>query len=58
MTNSHRLSQVAALLARGATLAEATLIHHGRTYGSTEEEREARLPGDDIVSNPSVVTTP
>jgi hypothetical protein len=35
---------------------EAVLIRLGRTYGSTREEREMRLLGDDIVPNPIVVT--
>lgn len=37
-------------------LAEALLIRLGQTYGSTAEERERRLPGDDIVTSPQVVT--
>lgn len=37
-------------------LGEAVMIHLGRTYGSTKEERNARLPGDRIVSDPKVVT--
>jgi hypothetical protein len=32
-----------------AAAAEMVLIHLGRTYGSTKEERLARLPGDDII---------
>jgi hypothetical protein len=39
-----------------AALAEAGLIHLGRTYGSTEAERHLTLPGDDIVVDPVVVT--
>ena len=35
---------------------EATLVHLGRTYGSTPAERAMRLPGDDIVPTPVVVT--
>jgi len=38
------------------TLGEAGLIHLGRTYGSTRQERTATLPGDRIVSDPEVVT--
>lgn len=45
---------VAALAAAGLT--EAVLIRLGRTYGSTREERAARLPGDDIVPRPTVQT--
>jgi hypothetical protein len=39
-----------------ATIAEAVMIHLGRTYGSTAAERAATLPGDDIVGDPNVVT--
>jgi hypothetical protein len=39
-----------------ATAAEASLVHLGRTYGSTGAERALRIPGDDIVPNPVVVT--
>ena len=35
---------------------EATLVHLGRTYGSTPAERAMRIPGDDIVPTPVVVT--
>jgi hypothetical protein len=38
------------------TLGEAALVHLGRTYGSTREERATALPGDGIVSEPKVVT--
>lgn len=38
------------------TVVEAVLIRLGRTYGSTRRERTEELPGDDIVSNPDVVT--
>ncbi len=37
-------------------LADAALIHLGRTYGSTAEERDELLPGDGIVSDPKVTT--
>jgi hypothetical protein len=37
-------------------LLESVLIHLGRTYGSTAQERAMSLPGDDIVANPKVVT--
>ena len=42
-------------LRRGVTAAlavaaaEAVLVHLGRTYGSTAEEREKALPGDDLI---------
>jgi hypothetical protein len=39
-----------------ATVAEAVMIHLGRTYGSTAAERAATLPGDAIVGDPNVVT--
>jgi len=39
-----------------AALTEAVLIRLGQTYGSTSEERALRLPGDDIVPRPQVVT--
>ena len=54
--SSHRLGVGAAVLMGGAALSEAALIHLGRTYGSTPEERAMRLPGDDIVAKPGVVT--
>lgn len=47
-------TSVAALAAAGVT--EGGLIWLGRTYGSTREERAARLPGDDIVVRPTVQT--
>ncbi len=37
-------------------LGEAALIHLGRTYGATKEERALALPGDHIVSAPNVIT--
>ncbi len=37
-------------------MSEATLIHLGRTYGSTRAERAAALPRDDIVVDPDVIT--
>lgn len=39
-----------------AVAAEATLIHLGRTYGSTAAERRRSLPGDDVIRSPKVVT--
>jgi hypothetical protein len=45
---------VAALAAAAVT--EGGLIWLGRTYGSTREERVARLPGDDIVLHTTVQT--
>ena len=38
------------------SLGEAALIHLGRTYGSTNDERTIALPGDRIVRDPNVVT--
>jgi hypothetical protein len=46
----------ATTLVATAAAAEAVLIHLGRTYGSTPEERAHPLPGDDIVQRPQVVT--
>lgn len=37
-------------------VAEAALIHLGRTYGTTRVERAATVPGDDVVADPDVVT--
>lgn len=39
-----------------AATAESGLIHLGRTYGSSREERAARLPGDELVAEPAVQT--
>lgn len=39
-----------------AAATEAALVHLGRTYGSTEAERAMRIPGDDIIPDPVVVT--
>ena len=36
--------------------AEAGLVHLGRTYGSSEDERRKRLPGDELVAGPTVQT--
>jgi hypothetical protein len=49
----HRL---AATAVSAAALSEAALIALGRAYGSTRAERARSLPGDDIVSHPSIVT--
>jgi hypothetical protein len=40
----------------GIASVEAALIHLGLIDGSTAQERAMRLPGDDIVPNPNVVT--
>ncbi len=49
--------RTAALAVTGATaITELALIRLGTTYGSTPDERVASLPGDDIVSEPDVVT--
>jgi hypothetical protein len=42
--------------AASAAVAEAGLIHLGRTYGSTREERHRQLPGDEIVVDPVAQT--
>jgi hypothetical protein len=39
-----------------AAATEAALIHLGRTYGSTREERAARLAGDDLIPDATVQT--
>lgn len=39
-----------------AGVAEVGLIHLGRTYGSTQEERRVRVPGDDIIAEAGVQT--
>ena len=51
-SRSVRAAGVAATVA----LAEAALVHLGRSYGSTEAERTLRIPGDDIIRDPVVVT--
>ncbi len=50
-----RTRYAVAALAVAAEL-EGALIHLGRTYGSTAEERSRTLPGDDIIRDPDVVT--
>jgi hypothetical protein len=45
-----------AVLAAGLATAEGALVHLGRTYGSTAAERATRIPGDDIIADPIVVT--
>ena len=39
-----------------AAAAELTLVHLGRTYGSTHEERVRRLPGDELIPRAAVQT--
>jgi hypothetical protein len=43
-------------VAAAAATAESGLIHLGRTYGSSREERGAQLPGDELVAEPVVQT--
>ena len=50
-----RRGVVAGVALAGAGM-EAGLVHLGRTFGSTPFERRRRLPGDDIVADPVVVT--
>ena len=45
-----------ALLAAVVAATEGALVHLGRTYGSTAAERAMRIPGDDIIADPVVVT--
>ncbi len=54
MTRS-ALSRLAPIVATVAA-AEAALVYLGRTYGSTEAERAMGIPGDDIITDPVVVT--
>jgi len=49
------LRPILAVLGAGA-LVEVVLVRLGLTYGSTAQERETSLPGDDIVTDPKVVT--
>ena len=44
------------IVAASLVAIEAGLVHLGRTYGSTAEERARRLPGDDIIPKPKVQT--
>jgi hypothetical protein len=53
MHSKWRLGLAAAAV---AATAEAGLIYLGRTYGSTDEERKKRLPGDDIIADTEVQT--
>lgn len=48
-----RLGLAAAVV---TSAAEAGLIFLGRTYGSTGEERNKWLPGDDLIADPGVQT--
>jgi hypothetical protein len=47
---------LAGVVLAAAGLAEAVLIHLGRTYGSLKQERAAPLPGDEIVARRDVMT--
>jgi hypothetical protein len=47
---------ISGALVCATALGELALIRLGMTYGSTPEERQMVLPGDDIISQPSVVT--
>src|SRR5947207_7291202 len=51
-----RYAEVALGAIASAGIAEAVLIHLGRSYGSTPAERKCVLPGDEIVRDPQVVT--
>lgn len=55
MTDRTLLRRGPRLLA-AATLTEAALLRLGRAYGSTGQERAMRLPGDEVVPAPDVVT--
>ncbi len=52
----HSTWRLGVALAAVAATAEAGLIYLGRTYGSCEEERHKRLPGDDIIPAAEVQT--
>lgn len=55
MTNHAGLRRAALAVGIGAAV-ESALIHLGRTYGSTAFERARRIPGDDLVADPVLVT--
>ncbi|GAA1146813.1 hypothetical protein GCM10009606_27130 [Nocardioides aquiterrae] len=40
-----------------AAIGFAVVYHRGRTYGATRAERQAPMPGDDLVDSPQVVAT-
>jgi hypothetical protein len=44
------------VVAAAAVATELWLVHLGRTYGSSPQERRARLPGDELVDRPTVQT--
>jgi hypothetical protein len=48
--------QVGVAAAAVAATVEVGLVHLGRTYGSTAQERAASLPGDDLIAEPTVQT--
>ena len=49
-------SRVGLAVATAAVTAEAVLVHLGRTYGSTAQERTAGLPGDELIAEPTAQT--
>jgi hypothetical protein len=49
-------ARTAVLSVAAVAAVEAVLVHLGRTYGSTPDERRRDLPGDGIVPAPQVVT--
>ena len=51
-----RSAATVAAVTSAAAIAELGLIRLGMTYGSTREEREMALPGDEIIARPLVVT--
>jgi hypothetical protein len=55
-TIGHTLLRRGIVTLATAALAETVLVRLGRTYGSTGQERAMRLPGDEIVPDPDVVT--
>jgi hypothetical protein len=56
MTQTRAPVRTPAVLLGTVALTEVALIRLGRTYGSTGQERARRLPGDEIVPHPDVVT--
>ncbi|HUP72262.1 MAG TPA: hypothetical protein VM282_04380 [Acidimicrobiales bacterium] len=56
MTSRRRRGRSIASVLGIVAIAEVALIRLGLTYGSTAQERETSLPGDDVVARPKVVT--
>jgi hypothetical protein len=52
----HRTAGAVVATTALAAITELSLIRLGLTYGSSREERDMSLPGDDIIRDPVVVT--